>query len=54
MIQTWYDAYPIQSPFIYDDYTDICDLLWRNREQIARDIWLISDFVQTNSVCYHV
>ncbi len=29
----------------------ICDLLWRNREEVASDIWLFSD-LQTNSVCY--
>ncbi len=31
----------------------ICDLLWRNSEQVASDIWLISDLVQTNSVGYN-
>ena len=32
---------------------DNCDLLWRNREQVATDIWLISGLVQTNSVGYY-
>ena len=30
-----------------------CDLLWRNREQVATDIRLISDSIHTNSVGYY-
>ena len=31
----------------------ICGLLWQNREQIASDIQLISDSINTNSVGYY-
>ncbi len=31
----------------------LCDLLWRNWEQVTNDIWPISDLVQTNSLGYY-
>ena len=33
---------------------NIYGLLWRNREQVASDIWLISDSIHTNSVGYYL
>ncbi len=35
------------------DVIQICGLLFRNREQVASNIWLISDSIHTNSVGYY-